>query len=63
MKSRDDRGSQTGSISHPPADQDSVKTDLSPNVTQKSPPRKTLKDDLMLPLLYFYSCVCLSDKA
>lgn len=63
MKSRDDRGSQTGSVSHPPADQDTVKTDLSPTVTQKSLPRKTLEDDLMLPLLYFYSCVCLSDKA
>ena len=63
MKSRDDSGSQTGSVSHPPEDQDTVKTDLSPTVTQKSLPRKTLEGDLMLLLLYFYSCVCLSDKA
>lgn len=57
MKSRDDRGSQTGSVSHPPADQDSVKTDLSPNVTQKSPPRKTLKDDLILCFTFTAVCV------
>ena len=61
MKSRDDRGPQTGSISHPPADQDTVKTDLSPKVTQKSLPRKTLKDDLMFPLLFLQ--LCLSDKS
>lgn len=61
MKSRDDRGPQTGSVSHPPADQDTVKTDLRPKVTQKSLPRKTLKDDLMFPLLFLQ--LCLSDKS